>query len=84
MKPSEEDIVRAHDLLGAVVRDEKLSAQLINLEDQEKMQCVLDVLCWVLGHDCAFAENIGALELRMKALGIRMERVPKVGGVWTN
>ena len=75
-----DQIQRAHDLLVGLILDEEVSAQVINADDQEKVIIALDALCWVLGHNhnIKFAENIRQIELRLEALGIRIERLPEM------
>lgn len=71
---SEDEIIRAHDLLAGVVLGE--TGPLPTENTYVALIGALDVLCWVLGHDhnSSFAANLQSLERYIEAQGCKLSR----------
>jgi hypothetical protein len=68
IKVKEDEIIRAHDILDALIHDE---LPVTCKTDFIKMAEVAhQVLCWILGHDDLFMENIVYLESKLSEIGI--------------
>ena len=67
---SECEIDQAHDLLTQIVSDKfpEVAAEL-DQETRDAVDRVKDALCWVLGHESAFAHNLDRLTNLVEGLG---------------
>lgn len=72
----EEEIQAAHDRLQAIVLGE-----VPNPFPGVSLVAVLDVLCWVLGHEHnpRFAENLTTIDNFLRKAGFRLVRADEVG-----
>ena len=70
----EDEIVRAHDILAAVL----LGEVRVNLSESAivSVQVAIDALCWVLEHDHNpnFEHNLAAITAAAEAAGYRLRR----------
>jgi hypothetical protein len=69
-KPNELEIYRMHDIIQSILSEEFPVS--LDQEDKVTMLIVLNVLCWILGHDRGniFLENMVRLEADLAMGGI--------------
>ena len=74
---SEDEIVRAHDLLNQVIKGQVPEAVEIDRETDISLIAAEDVLCWVLCHDHSsnFEHNLQALRVVMDEAGYDLHKV---------
>ena len=74
---SENEIVRAHDLLNQVIQGQVPEAVEMDRETDISLVAAEDVLCWVLCHDHSsnFEHNLQALRGAMDEAGYDLHKV---------
>ncbi|HEY6290348.1 MAG TPA: hypothetical protein VI455_02150 [Terriglobia bacterium] len=67
------EIQYAHDVLSTAIEDLNVLASIVDRQSISSISGALSVLCWMLGHDDIFGENVDEITRGMARLGITSE-----------